>query len=333
MKAFTKTKYGGPEILQLEEVEKPSIKDGHILVKVMANSANPADWHIIRGKPFFARFAFGLFKPKDKIPGSDFAGIVEEVGNGVANFKVRDRVFGESLKGGAFAEYICVPANVCALMPERSDFPEMASVPIAGVTALQALTTHGQIKEGESVLINGSSGGVGHFAVQIAKAYGAKVTAVCSGKNIDFVKALGADQVIAYDKENIHLHDGKYNLIIDANGNLSHDDYKRMGQRGVMVGFTTMGHMILLLLKRAFSKFPLVQFTAEANLKDFETLASLIQNGKIKVHIDKTYSYKNIPEAISYIEAMHTKGKVAMIWNNFTSTEEDVDEEGISTNR
>jgi NADPH:quinone reductase-like Zn-dependent oxidoreductase len=316
MKAFTKTKYGGPEILQLEEVEKPSVKDGHILVKVAANSANPADWHIIRGKPFFARFTFGLFKPKDKIPGTDFAGTVEEVGNNAGHFKVGDRVFGESLKGGAFAEYICAPANVCAIMPEGIDFSVMASVPVAGVTALQALITHGQLKEGESVLINGSSGGVGHFAVQIAKAYGAKVTAVCSNRNVEFVKTLGADKVIAYDKENIQQHTGKYDLIIDTNGNLSHNDYRRMGKRGVMVGFTTMGHMMSLLLKRAFSKFPIAQFTAEADTKDLETLALLIQNGKIKVHIEKTYSYKEIPQAISYIEAMRTRGKVAIVWES-----------------
>ena len=314
MKAFTKTKYGGPEVLQLEEVEKPSLGDDQILVKVIANSANPADWHIIRGKPFFARFTFGLFKPKDKIPGADFAGIVEEAGNNVNHFKAGDRVFGETLKGGAFAEYTCVPAKVCALMPEGFGFSEMAGVPIAGITALQALITHGKLKEGESVFINGASGGVGHFAVQIAKAYGAKVTAVTSGNNLDFVKSLGADHVIAYDKEDIHQHNGKYDLIIDTNGNLSFEDYIRMGQRGVMVGFTTMGHMMVLLLKRAFSKFPLAQFTAEANSKDLQTLASLIQSRKISVHIEKTYSYKNIPEAIKYIEAMRTKGKVVMVW-------------------
>ena len=316
MKAYTKYKYGGPEVLRLEEVDVPTLKDGHILVKVKANSANPADWHIIRGKPFFARFAFGLFKPKEKIPGADFAGIVEKIGNSVTRFKVGDRVFGETIKGGAFAEYVCVAENVCAIMPEGSDFSEMASVPIAGLTALQALITHGQIKEGESVLINGSSGGVGHFAVQIAKAYGAIVTAVCSGKNIDFVKSLGADKVIAYDKENIHQHDGKYNLIIDTNGNLNFEDHKRMGQRGVIIGFTTMGHMMSVLFKKTFIKFPLVQFTAEVNSKDLETLASLIQYKKINVFIEKTYSYKKIPEAISYIEAMHTKGKVAMIWDD-----------------
>lgn len=314
MKAFIKKKYGGPEVLRLEDSEKPIVKDDEILVKVFANSANPADWHIIRGKPFFARFTFGLFKPKDKIPGADFAGIVEEVGKNVTKIKAGDRVFGETLKGGAFAEYVCVPANVCAIMPAGTDFSEMAGVPIAGLTALQALITHGQLKAGETALINGSSGGVGHFAVQIAKAYAAKVTAVCSAKNIDFVKSLGADQVIAYDKENIHQHNGKYDLVIDNNGNLSHEDFRRMGRRGVTVGFTTMGHMISLLLKKAVSKFPLAQFTAKANTKDLETLALLIREKKIRVHIDKTYSCKEIPEAIRYIEAMRTKGKVIMTW-------------------
>jgi NADPH:quinone reductase-like Zn-dependent oxidoreductase len=316
MKAFTKTRYGGPEVLQLEEVEKPSLKDGHVLVKVAANSANPADWHIMRGEPVLARFAFGLFKPKSKyrILGADFAGVIEEVGSHVAHFKKGDRVFGETLEGGAFAEYLCVAANVCGIMPAGTGFAQMASVPIAGLTALQALITHGKLKAGESVLINGASGGVGHFAVQIAKAYGATVTGVCSRKNAHFVKTLGADQVIAYDQESIHQHQGKYNLILDTHGNLSHDDYTRMGERGVGVGFTTMGHMIAQTLKGAIGKFPLTQFTAKANTKDLETLALLIQNGAITVHIEKTYPYKEIPEAIRYIEAMRTRGKVAMVW-------------------
>lgn len=316
MKAYTKTIYGGPEVLKLEEVEKPELKDDHILVKVMANSANPADWHIIRGKPFFARFSFGLFKPKDKIPGTDFAGIVEAVGKKVTQFKTGDRVFGESLKGGAFAEYISVPAAVCATMPVTANFSEMAAVPVAGLTALQAIVTHGKIREGETVLINGSSGGVGHFAVQVAKAYGAKVTAICSSKNMEFVKSLGADEVIAYDKENIHQHNGRYDLVADINGNLYHKDFKRMGQRGVSVGFTSMGHMMVLLLNKAVSKFPLTQFTAVANARDLETLALLVQSGKVKAHIEKTYSYKQIPEAIGYIEAMRTRGKVVMVWED-----------------
>src|SRR5690606_32173536 len=152
----------------------------------------------------------GLLKPKDKVAGADFAGTVVEVGSGVTNFRTGDRVFGETLNGGAFAEYTCAPASVCAHMPEGKSFVEMACVPIAGLTALQALITHGKLKAGESVLINGSSGGVGHFAVQIAKAYGASVTGVCSSKNLDFVMSLGADNVIAYDKTSIHQHNVKY---------------------------------------------------------------------------------------------------------------------------
>lgn len=314
MKAFIKTKYGGPDILRLEEVEKPQVKEGHILVKVAANSANPVDWHILRGQPFFSRFSFGLFKPNDKILGADFSGTVEESGQNVDQFRAGDRVFGETLKGGAFAEYTCVPAQVCATMPAESNFTDMACIPIAGITALQAVVTHGKIKAGETVLINGASGGVGHFAVQIAKAYGATVTAVCSGRNIEFVKSLGADHVIAYDKEDIHQHNKKYDLVIDTNGNLSHRDFKRMGHRGVMVGFTTMGHMLTVLLQRAISKFPIAQFTAQANTRDLEVLASMVRDGKIKVHIEKTYSYQEIPDAIKYIEAMRTRGKVAMTW-------------------
>ena len=314
MKAFIKTTYGGPEILQLQEVEKPQGKAGHLLVRVMANSANPADWHIIRGKPLFARLSTGLFKPKHKVAGADFAGVVETVGADVSQFKAGDRVFGEMLLGGAFAEYAVVPSSACAKIPEGSSFEEMAAVPIAGVTALQALIENGQLQDGESILINGASGGVGHFAIQIAKAYGGRVTGVCSEKNVDFVQSLGADRVIAYDRENIHTHQGKYDLVIDTHGNLNFSDFVRMGRRGVITGFTTIGHMLSVILARSFSKYSLKQFTAHANTKDFETLAALIRDGSIKVHLEKVYPYTEIPSAISYIEAMRTRGKVAMVW-------------------
>lgn len=314
MKAFIKQKYGGPEVLLLKDIKKPCVENNHLLIKVMANSANPADWHILRGKPFFARFSFGLFKPKHKILGSDIAGVVEEVGSNIQYFKVGDKVYGETLLGGGFAEYINIDANCCGKMAKAASFTEMACVPIAGQTALQALLTHGKLAKGESVLINGSSGGVGHFAVQIAKAYGAKVTAVCSHKNTKFVKSLGADKTIAYDQEDIHKHTGQYNLVVDTHGNLSFQDYKRMGERGVMVGFTTITHMISTLLQNAFHKYNLVQFTAEASTKDLETLSRLIEKKQIKIHIEKIFSYKEIPAAIRYIEAMHTVGKVAMSW-------------------
>jgi len=314
MKAFTKYKYGGPEVLSLEEMEKPAVKDGELLINVKANSANPADWHTLRGKPFFARFAFGLFKPKDKILGADFAGVIEAVGRGVTKFKTGDKVFGETINGGAFAEYVSVPESVCGVMPEGSSFNEMASVPIAGLTALQALITHGKLKKGESVLINGSSGGVGHFSVQIAKACGAEVTAVCSSKNEDFVRSFGADQVIAYDKEDIHRYNGRCDLVLDNHGNLDFSDYKRIGKRGVLVGFTTMGQMASVLIKNVFSKFPIGQFTAEASTEDLNTLASFIKENKVKPHLEKVYPFSMIPEAIGHIESMRTRGKVVMSW-------------------
>ena len=316
MKAFVKTTYGGPETLRLEEVSKPFVKEDHILVKVVANSANPADWHLLRGKPFFARFSSGLFKPTEKIPGADFAGVIVETGSKVTSFEVGEKVFGETLMGGAFAEYVSVPVTVCGKIPDNVSFIQMASLPVAGLTALQALIKHGKLTAGETVLINGASGGVGHFAVQIAKAHGAIVTAVCSSRNGDFVKSLGADEVIAYDKEDIHQHNGSYDLIIDANGNLAYGDYKRMGNRGVMIGFTTMGHMFSTLISKLFGRFPLIQFTAEANEKDLQTLATLVKEGKVQPQIEKIFSYKEIPEAISYIEAMRTRGKVVMEWTD-----------------
>lgn len=315
MKAFIKTKYGGPEILSLQDVESPLLQEDQLLVKVMANSANPADWHLLRGKPYFARLTSGLFKPKEKIPGADFAGVVVKTGKDVTRFKPGDKVFGETLMGGAFAEYVNVDETVCEQMPEGVTFSVMAGVPVAGLTALQGLITHGKLKKGETVLINGSSGGVGHFAVQIAKAHGAIVTAVCSGKNLGFVKSLGADHVIVYDQENIHLHSGQYDLVIDTNGNLRHEDFQRMGKRGVTIGFTTMGHMLTLLLKSALSKFPLAQFTAKANSQDLKLLASLIKDGKVHPHIEKSYTFQDIPVAIQYIETMRTKGKVVMVWD------------------
>jgi NADPH:quinone reductase-like Zn-dependent oxidoreductase len=316
MKAFVKYTYGGPEVLKLEEVEKPPLEKDKILVKVKANSANPADWHILRGKPRLARFSFGLFKPKTKILGADFAGVVEEVGAHVSEFKAGDLVFGESIKGGAFAEYLAVSHHACAKFPTSCSFVDMAATPIAGLTALQCLTTHGHVKAGEKVLINGASGGVGHFAVQIAKSLGAKVTGVCSHRNVDFVKSLGADEVLAYDQENIQAHHGKYDLVVDTHGNLSHKDFKRMGERGIVIGFTTLKHMMKLMLSSSISKFPLIQFTASANSKDLETLAEMIADKTIKVHIEKTYPFDEIPKAIAYIEKMRTCGKVVMIWEH-----------------
>lgn len=316
MQAYLKHKYGGPEVLKLENVEMPVPKKNEVLVKVKANSANPADWHIMRGSPFFARLAFGLFKPKTAAFGADFAGIIEKIGEDVTQFKVGDRVFGELLNGGAFAEYTSAPEACCAMMPQTANYTEMASIPIAGLTALQALTTHGKVKAGESVLINGSSGGVGHFAVQIAKAYQANVTAICSARNKTFVKSIGADQVIAYDKIDIHHFQQKFDLVVDIHGNLTFKDFKRMGHRGVLVGFTTLKNLMSVLLKSGFSSFSIKQFTAHANHEDLTKLAHLIASNKLQPHVEKVYPHTEIPKAIEYIEAMRTRGKVAMVWQS-----------------
>jgi len=313
MKAFTKKRYGGPEVLSLEEIKPPSIGPRELLVRVKANSLNPADWHILRGKPYFARLSFGLFKPKNLVLGSDFAGQVEAVGKDITQFKVGDKVFGENLEG-AFAESTaCAAANI-ALMPESCSYEEMAAIPIAGLTALQALRDHGHLQRGESVLINGASGGVGHYAVQIAKAMGAKVTGVCSSRNKDFVKSLGADLVLAYDEEGFKSFNEQHDLVIDCHGNLLHADFKRFGQRAVLVGFTTMKHMFTLLLTNVFSKYSIGQFTAKVVAKDLATLAEMIESKQIKSHIEQIYPAMEIPQAIAHIEKMRTRGKVVASW-------------------
>ncbi|MBX3239716.1 MAG: NAD(P)-dependent alcohol dehydrogenase [Chitinophagaceae bacterium] len=314
MKAYTRNRYGGPEILHLEEIEKPVVRETHLLVKVYANSLNPADWRLLRGDPFFARFFLGLFRPKYKIPGADFAGVVVETGSSVTNFKVGDKVFGETLTGGAFAEYCSIASGVCACMPEGWSFKEMACLPVAGLTALQAVVTHGKLKAGETVLVNGASGGVGHFVVQLAKALGAKVTAVCSTRNTDFVKSLGADAVIAYDRNDIHQHHEKYDLVVDTHGNLRFRDFKRMGKRGILVGFTTLKNMISVMLGKSLGRYPLTQVDAQSNIKDLETLASFVEDGKLKPGIEKTYSWTEIPDAIRIIEKLRTRGKLAIVW-------------------
>lgn len=285
MKAFTRQVYGGPEILKMEEITRAEPAAKEVQVQVMANSANPADLHILSGSPFFARFNYGLFKPKNKLTGSDFAGIIVAVGKDVADFKPGDHVFESTLAGGAFAEYLNVPGDACAIMPEGADFHEMASLPIAGVTALEALVHYGKLQPGEKVLINGATGGVGHFAVQIAKALGARVTAVCSANSSPFARQLGADEVLAYEETDLRQHQGQYDLVVDAYGNLRYKDFKRIGKRGVAIGFTNMKTLLSLALKK--------------------------KSGK--PHIHQTYLSDQIPEAIRHIETSHIKGKAVMV--------------------
>ncbi len=314
MKAFTRFKYGGPDVLNLQEVEKPNLKNDHVLVRVHANSINAADWRILRGKPFLARLAFGLFKPKNKIPGADFAGIIEAVGPTVSRYKVGDWVFGESIQGGAFAQYISIHESLCGLMPIESNFLEMACLPLAGITALQALINHGKIKQGESVVINGASGGVGLFTVQIAKAKGAMVTAICSKRNVELVKSYGADHVFSYDDGSLNKLDTKHDLAIDVFGNLTYQNYSKWANRGVLVGFTNFQHLLSTILKCKLKGFPLSQFTAETNPVDLNTLADMFHHKTLQPHIEKIYSFEHLPEAIQHVESMHTKGKIVVSW-------------------
>lgn len=311
MKAYVRYKFGGPEVLQIEEVEKPIPADDEILVKIKTTSVNPLEWHIMRGEPFIARLSEGLFKPKSKILGSDFAGVVEAVGKHVTKFEIGDEVFGEAFKG-SFGEYNSVKPHMLAHKPENASFEEAACLGVAGMTAVQGIRDHGQLRAGEKVLINGAAGGVGHYCVQVAKALGAEITGVCSTKNVDFIRSLGASHVIDYTKQDIHKHDGKYDLVVDVHGNLNFSDYTRMGSRGVTIGFVGMGHMIRLLLRRAFGKMKIAQFTAQTNAEDLEFISKLFSEGKLKTNLDRTYPFEQLPDAIAYIELMHTRGKVAV---------------------
>src|SRR5207244_2757281 len=244
MKAILLTQYGSPDVLQFKEVEKPIPKDGEILVKIHAASANPLDWHLMRGAPFLARLAGGLRKPKDPRLGADFAGRVEAVGNNVTQFQPGDEVFGAWT--GSFAEYASVPENRLALKPTKSSFEEAAAIPVAAITALQSLRDKGQIHSGQKVLVNGASGGVGTFAVQIAKSFGTEVTGVCSTRNLDMVRSIGADRVIDYTREDFTKNGQRYDLIYDAVGNRSVSDYKRaMGPQGICViaGFSSLSRL------------------------------------------------------------------------------------------
>ncbi len=318
MKAIVYTQYGPPAVLQFKEVEKPAPTDGQILVKIYAASANPVDWHLMRASPFLARLAGGLRKPKDPRLGADFAGRVEAVGANVAQFQPGDEVFGAST--GAFAEYICVAESEVALKPAGLSFEQAAVVPVAATTALQGLRDTGQIHTGQRVLVNGASGGVGTFAVQIARAFGTEVTGVCSTRNLDMVRSIGADHAIDYMKEDFTRTGQHYDLIYDAVGNSSVSAYRRALNPGgtcVVAGFTSLPrlfeHMLIgpLRSKIGDKKVGLMG-TAQIKQKDLVSLRELLEAGKVTPVIDRRYSLREVPEAIRYLEAKHARGKVVI---------------------
>ncbi len=324
MKAVVYTDYGSPDVLEIRDVKKPVPNNDQVLIKVRAASVNPLDWHFIEGTPYIMRaMGTGLRRPKVPRLGVDMAGQVEAVGKNVTQFKPGDEVFGG--KTGAFAEYVCVFADrAVALKPANLTFEQAASVPIAAITALQGLRDKGKIQPGQKVLINGASGGVGTFAVQIAKSFGADVTGVCSTRNVDMVRSLGADQVIDYTKEDFTKGAQRYDLILDNVANHSLLECRRaLKPKGtyVLIGgggtndqglIGPLANPIKAMLLSPFVSQKMGMMLAELNKKDLTILGDLMQSGKMTPVIDRTYPLSQIAEAIRYLEQGHARGKVVI---------------------
>jgi NADPH:quinone reductase-like Zn-dependent oxidoreductase len=314
MKAIVYDKYGSPDVLELREAAKPAPNADQVLVRVLAVSVNPADWHSMRGKPLFSHATLGWLRPKHRILGVDIAGKVEAVGSGVTRFKPGDEVYANLLDHGfgGFAEYASVPVDVMALKPANLSFEEAAAVPMAAVTALQGVGHHGAVQPAQSVLINGASGGVGTFAVQIAKSYGAEVTGVTSTRNIDLVRSLGADHVVDYTTTDFTRGGRGYDLVLDTVGNRSASDLKRAlapGGKAAVTGFTSVGKLLGVSLRGGKA---LAQVQAHVTTKDLELLSELIEAGKVRPQIDRRYPFAEIPAAIAYLEQGRARGKVVV---------------------
>ena len=319
MRAVIHRCYGSADVLKLEQVARPAVADNDVLVRVRAASVNPLDWHYMRGEPYIMRLEAGFGRPKDIRMGEDFAGTVEAVGRNVREFKVGDEVFGS--RGGAFAEYLRVPEGRGVVhKPATLSFEQAAAVPIAAITALQALRDAGKLRSGQKVLINGASGGVGTFAVQIAKSLGAEVTGVCSTRNVERVRALGADHVVDYTREDFTAGPERYDLIIDNVGNRGLLELRRVlvpegtvvivgGQShdrwlGPLTG-PLKGWMLSPFVKERYS-----MILAHIDQADLQTLSDLMQQGKLTSVIDRHYALADVPAAIRYVEAGHAQGKV-----------------------
>ncbi|HEY4281928.1 MAG TPA: NAD(P)-dependent alcohol dehydrogenase [Chthoniobacterales bacterium] len=323
MKAIVYCDYGLAN-LKLENIEKPVPNDDQLLIKIHAASVNPLDWHYIEGTPMIMRaLGVGLRKPKDTRLGVDYSGTVEAVGKNVTLFKPGDEVFGG--KGGAFAEYVCARADrAVTLKPANITFEQAASVPIAAITALQGLRDKGHVQPGQKVLINGASGGVGTFAVQIAKSLGAEVTGVCSTRNLDLVRSLGADHVIDYTKEDFTKDEQHYDVILDNVGTQPLSGFKRvLVPKGilVMIGgggpgdagvFGPLVRPVKTLLMSPFVSQKMGMMMAELNKSDLATLGDLMQTGKVTPVIDRRYKLSEVPDAIRYLEEGHARGKVVI---------------------
>jgi NADPH:quinone reductase-like Zn-dependent oxidoreductase len=324
MKAIVRHRYGSPDVLRLEDVEMPTVGDDQLLIRVRAASVNAYDWHVLRGLPYLVRTEEGLREPKTSTVGVDLAGEIEAVGRDVTEFRPGDDVFGE--RDGAFAEYVSGRAVNFAPKPSNLTFEQAAAVPMAGYTALQALRDKGRIQAGQKVLINGASGGVGSFAVQIAKALGAEVTGVCSTRNLELVRSIGADDVIDYTREDFTSGDQRYDLIIDVAATRPLRDCRRVlmpNGRLVIVGAAVghadgrwVGPMIrpaaAVIISRFVRERPLLPFLAHRSKDDLIVLAGMIEAGTVTPLIDRAYPLAETADAIRYVEAGHARGKVVI---------------------
>jgi NADPH:quinone reductase-like Zn-dependent oxidoreductase len=321
MKGAVHRCYGSPDVVRYEDIPKPMPADDEVLVKVHAASVNPLDWHYLEGTPYMVRIGAGFGKPENPRLGVDFAGTVEAVGKNVTRYKPGDDVFGG--KFGALAEYVTVrETRALAPKPGNMTFEQAAAVPIAGVTALQALRDKGHLHAGQKVLVNGASGGVGTFAVQIAKSYGAEVTGVCSTKNVELVRSVGADHVIDYTREDVTRGEQRYDLIVDTVGTHSPLEYRRvLTPQGVyvMIGSTSPGNWFGWLerpiegsLLSAFVSQKFTMMLAELTPQDLAELGTLMQSGKLTPVIDRRYQLSEAAEALRYLEKGHARGKVVL---------------------
>jgi len=325
MKAVRYHRYGGPDVLELQEVAMPAAGDGELLVRVRAASVNPLDWHFMRGAPYLVRMMAGLSRPKPSASrlGADMAGTVEAVGQNVTGFQPGDEVFGGLEERGTLAEYISVRADAVVLQkPAGLTFEQAAAVPVAAFTALQALRDKGRVQPGQKVLVNGASGGVGTFAVQIAKALGAEVTGVCSTGNVGMVASIGADHVVDYTREDFTRAERRYDLLIDIAGNRSLAETRRvLAPKGalVVVGgpnkgrwIGPFGRTIRMLLQSPAVSQRMVSFLAHQNRDDLAVLRELLDAGKVTPVIDRAYRLNQVAEAVRYLETGHARGKVVI---------------------
>jgi NADPH:quinone reductase-like Zn-dependent oxidoreductase len=319
MKAIVHNRYGSSDVLRYEETEKPVPADDEVLIRVRAASVNPLDWRLMRGEPYIVRFMMGMRESKIKRPGVDVAGRVEAVGRNVTRLKPGEDVFGSCR--GAFAEYVCTSESSVVTKPGNVTFEQAASVPVAGYTALQALRDKGHVHAGQSVLINGASGGVGTFAVQIAKSFGADVTGVCSTRNVEMVRSIGADHVIDYTREDFTKSGRRYDVIVDSAGNHSLSACRRaLSPAGtyVMVGGPYRGwidflaRLIMVPVLSRFSSQKLRLLMARRSKEDLTVLRDLMEAGAVTPVIDRRYGLSEAPQAVRYLEEGHARGKVVI---------------------